>query len=57
MRLTIARFPKLNILKVGGASNQSTISGWGEHDVRIPVPFTRCVPCAHAHHMFGTLIG
>ena len=27
--------------KVGGVSKQSTISGWGEHDVRISVPRTQ----------------
>ena len=29
------------IIKVGGVSKQSTISGWGEHDVRISVPRTQ----------------
>ena len=40
MRQTIARFPKLTFLKVGGASKQSTVSGWGEHNVLIYVLFT-----------------
>ena len=40
---------KYYVHKVGGASKQLTISGWGEHDVRISVPFTR--DC----YVFGTL--
>ena len=33
---------------MAGASKQSTISGWGEHDVRIFVPRRSCgIPRAH----------
>ena len=36
--------PRVNnyyVHKVGEASKQSTISGWGKHDVHISIPFTR----------------
>ena len=66
MRLTYySEVPQTNIKKVHGASKQSTISGWGKHDVRISVPFTPDTTRAHKyrnyagllHHVFGTLIG
>ena len=48
MRLTIARLPKLTLKKL---MELATISGWGERDVRISVPFTRDIyhACKHGH--------
>ena len=52
--------PENDVHKVGGTSKQSTISGWGEHDVRISVPFTWDTTHANTEimrdcHVFGTL--